>query len=98
MTWKASGGALTQQDDSATLDTSGLDPGRYSVMVEVSDGEKIASCSEDITVEKRKNYLPLRKEDNLRLGRFVLWGEMELKMQFDIFRSDMIVGARRRKS
>lgn len=42
-----------------------------------------------VTVEKRKNYLPLRQEDNLRLGRFVLWGEMELKMQFDIFRSDM---------
>ncbi len=54
VTWKASGGVLSQQDDSATLDTSGLDPGRYSVMVEVSDGEKIASCSEDITVEKRK--------------------------------------------
>ncbi len=53
-TWKASGGKLTQTDGSATLDTTGLEAGRYSVMVEVSDGEKVASCSADITVEKNK--------------------------------------------
>ena len=42
-----------------------------------------------ITVNKRKNYLPLQEQDKLRLGRFVLWGNMPLKMQCDIFRSDM---------
>ena len=41
-----------------------------------------------ITVDKRKNYLPLQQED-LTLGRFVLWGNNSLKMQCDIFRSDM---------
>ncbi len=52
--WKTSGGSLSQGDNSATLDTTGLDPGRYSVMLEVSDGDNVASCSSDITVEKRK--------------------------------------------
>ena len=42
-----------------------------------------------ITVDKRKNYLPLQNADKLRLGRFVLWGNAPLKMQCDIFRSDM---------
>jgi len=42
-----------------------------------------------ITVDKRKNYLPLNEQDKLRLGRFVLWGNQSLKMQCDIFRSDM---------
>jgi len=54
VTFKASGGRLTQQESSATLDTSGLTPGQYSVAAEVTDGENVASCSVDITVEKRK--------------------------------------------
>ena len=54
VSWKASGGKLTEHDNSATLDTTGLTAGRYSVMVEVSDGEKVASCSADINVEKNK--------------------------------------------
>ena len=54
VSWKTSGGTLSQGDDSATLDTTGLAPGRYSVMVEASDGDNVASCSSDITVEKRK--------------------------------------------
>ncbi|MDA0273588.1 MAG: polysaccharide deacetylase family protein [Proteobacteria bacterium] len=41
-----------------------------------------------ITVDKRKNYLPLQQKD-LTLGRFVLWGNNSLKLQCDIFRSDM---------
>jgi len=54
VTWKSSGGRLSQGDGSATLDTTGLAPGRYSVMAEASDGENVASCSSDIVVEKRK--------------------------------------------
>ncbi len=42
-----------------------------------------------ITVDKRKNYLPIKDEDKLTLGRYVLWGTEPLKMQCDIFRSDM---------
>lgn len=53
-TWKASGGAISGSDESATLDTSGLEAGNYEVLVQVSDGDNIASCSVDITVEKRK--------------------------------------------
>ncbi|HLV02802.1 MAG TPA: OmpA family protein, partial [Acidobacteriota bacterium] len=54
ITWQASGGKLDQQDGTAVLDTTGLEPGRYSVKAEVSDGDNVASCSADITVEKRK--------------------------------------------
>ena len=51
-----------------------------------------------VTVDKRKNYLPLREEDKLSLGRFVIWGKMPLKMQCDIFRSDMRKSARKKVS
>ncbi|GAB4241047.1 MAG: hypothetical protein Kow00109_16260 [Acidobacteriota bacterium] len=54
VTWKASGGRLTESDDTATLDTKGLTPGRYTVSVEASDGDNVATCSVDIQVEKRK--------------------------------------------
>ena len=40
-----------------------------------------------ITVDKRKNYFPLKEK--LLLGRYVLWGNKPLKRQCDIFRSDM---------
>lgn len=53
-TWKTSGGVITGNDASATLDTTGLEAGNYEVVVHVSDGENVASCSTDITVEKRK--------------------------------------------
>jgi peptidoglycan/xylan/chitin deacetylase (PgdA/CDA1 family) len=49
-----------------------------------------------ITVDKRKNYLPLQEADKLILGRFVLWGTSPLKMQCDIFRSDMVSSTGRR--
>ena len=42
-----------------------------------------------ITVDKRKNYLPLQELDKLALGRFVLWGTEPLKRQCDVFRSDV---------
>jgi outer membrane protein OmpA-like peptidoglycan-associated protein len=54
VTFKSSGGRLTQQDDSATLSTADLAPGRYSIAAEVSDGENVASCSVDVDVEKNK--------------------------------------------
>lgn len=53
ITWQASGGKLDQQNGTAVLDTTGLEAGRYSVKAEVSDGDNVASCSADITVEKR---------------------------------------------
>lgn len=52
VTWKSSGGRLSSSDTTATLDTTGLAAGRYSVMAEVSDGSAIASCSVDIDVQK----------------------------------------------
>lgn len=54
VSWKASGGRLTESGETATLDTTGLTPGRYSVMVEAGDKDTTASCSVDIQVEKRK--------------------------------------------
>jgi outer membrane protein OmpA-like peptidoglycan-associated protein len=53
-TWKASGGSISGDDAVATLDTSGLEAGNYEVVVHVTDGDNVASCSADITVEKRK--------------------------------------------
>ncbi|MFH1964774.1 MAG: PKD domain-containing protein [Acidobacteriota bacterium] len=53
-TWKASGGTISGDDAVATLDTSGLEAGNYEVVVQVTDGDNVASCSADITVEKRK--------------------------------------------
>jgi outer membrane protein OmpA-like peptidoglycan-associated protein len=52
--WKTSGGKLTQQENAAVFDSTGLTPGKYTVTAEVNDGETTASCSSDITVEKRK--------------------------------------------
>jgi hypothetical protein len=52
--WKTSGGKLTQQENSAVFDSTGLTAGKYTVTAEVNDGETTASCSSDITVEKRK--------------------------------------------
>jgi outer membrane protein OmpA-like peptidoglycan-associated protein len=52
--WKASGGKLTGQDGSATFDSTGLTPGKYTITAEVNDGETTATCSADINVEKHK--------------------------------------------
>lgn len=68
--------------------------GNYTAMTLQLAGE--LGFDYGITVDKHKNYLPLHEEDKLKLGRFVLWGSMPLKMQFDIFRSDMTAGTRRR--
>jgi outer membrane protein OmpA-like peptidoglycan-associated protein len=52
--WRTSGGRLTQQENAAVFDSTGLEPGRYTVTAEVSDGTSTATCTSDITVEKRK--------------------------------------------
>lgn len=54
ITWRTSGGRIDQQNGSAVFDSTGLSPGRYTVTAEVTDGEHTATCSSDITVEKRK--------------------------------------------
>lgn len=54
ITWRTSGGSLSQSNAGASLNTSGLDPGKYTVSAEVFDGENRAECSVDVTVSKRK--------------------------------------------
>ncbi|HSR69973.1 MAG TPA: PKD domain-containing protein [Acidobacteriota bacterium] len=54
MTWSASGGRLSDSGTSATFDSTGLEAGRYTVKLDVSDGEATASCSADVNVEKNK--------------------------------------------
>ncbi len=49
-----------------------------------------------VTVDKRKNYLPLHDDDRLVLGRYVLWGTKPVKMQGDIFRSDLTSSSRKK--
>jgi peptidoglycan/xylan/chitin deacetylase (PgdA/CDA1 family) len=51
-----------------------------------------------ITVESRKNYLPVGNSDNLfRLGRFILHGNDQIERQVDFFRSDISIYHRLKK-
>ncbi len=52
-TWTASCGKITGTGDSATFDATGIAPGKCTVTATVSDGEKTATCSSEITVLKR---------------------------------------------
>ncbi len=53
--WKSSAGQLSSQGDySVAFDTTGLAPGSYTVVANVSDGDNVASCSVDVTVLKDK--------------------------------------------
>jgi outer membrane protein OmpA-like peptidoglycan-associated protein len=55
--WASNGGKVTGSDDTATFDSTGVNPGKYSVTVTVSDKYKHSvPCSTDVTVEKK--YLP----------------------------------------
>ena len=54
VTWKSTGGQLDQQGGSAVFHASGADPGNYTVIAEVTDGDGVAICSADITVNKDK--------------------------------------------
>ncbi len=53
VSWSSSAGSLTQKNGSAEFDSTGLEPGKYQVSAEVSDGKDTVSCSLDIRVEKR---------------------------------------------
>jgi outer membrane protein OmpA-like peptidoglycan-associated protein len=56
-TWKSSGGKVSGTGDTATFDATGVDPGKYTVTVTVSDKYKHnVPCDTDITVNKL--YLP----------------------------------------
>ncbi len=80
-----------QNDLAAMLDTS---PGIFAYPNGNYNDDSVRVLAElgfdfAITVDKRKNYLPLRAQEKLLLGRFVLWGNEPLRRQCDIFRSDV---------
>jgi outer membrane protein OmpA-like peptidoglycan-associated protein len=55
--WTSNGGKVTGTDDTATFNSAGVNPGKYSITVTVADKYKHSvPCSTDITVEKK--YLP----------------------------------------
>jgi outer membrane protein OmpA-like peptidoglycan-associated protein len=55
--WATSGGKLTGSGDTASFDATGVEPGKYTVTVTVTDKHKHSiPCTTDITVEKK--YLP----------------------------------------
>ena len=56
--WNASGGKVVGSGESATFDSTGLAPGKYTVTVTVSDGKFSAICTQDVTVLKR-NVAPV---------------------------------------
>ncbi len=56
--WRAPGSKIYQLQGSARFDSTGLKPGKYNIVGEVSDGEHKAACIVGITVEERKSSLP----------------------------------------
>jgi outer membrane protein OmpA-like peptidoglycan-associated protein len=55
--WTSSGGKVTGAEDTATFDSAGVSPGKYTVTVTVADKYKHSvPCSTEISVEKK--YLP----------------------------------------
>jgi outer membrane protein OmpA-like peptidoglycan-associated protein len=54
VTWRTTGGRITQQNNTAVLDTTGLTEGRYTVTAEVSDRRTTSTCAIDVNVEKRR--------------------------------------------
>jgi hypothetical protein len=52
LSWQASQGRITQQNGSATFDSTGLNPGTYQVTAEVDDRKLTTTCTFDITVQK----------------------------------------------
>ncbi len=58
--WSATGGKISGTDSTATFDATDVAPGKYTVTVVVADKKHEASCSVDITVQKR-NYPPTAK-------------------------------------
>lgn len=55
--WTATGGKVTGAEDTASFDSTGVNPGKYSITVTVADKYKHSvPCSTDVAVEKK--YLP----------------------------------------
>jgi outer membrane protein OmpA-like peptidoglycan-associated protein len=55
--WSSSGGKVTGAEETATFDSTGVNPGKYSITVTVADKYKHSvPCTADITVGKK--YLP----------------------------------------
>jgi outer membrane protein OmpA-like peptidoglycan-associated protein len=56
-TWTASGGKIAGSQDKATFESAGVNPGKYTITVNVADKHKHnVACNADVTVEKK--YLP----------------------------------------
>jgi len=55
--WTSNGGKVSGTQDTATFDSTGVNPGKYSINVKVADKHQhSATCSTNVTVEKK--YLP----------------------------------------
>lgn len=50
--WTSTGGSAKGQDNVATVDTTGLAPGSYTVTASVSDGKLSASCSASFSIKE----------------------------------------------
>jgi len=58
-TWTATGGKVTGADANANVDTTGLNPGSYTVTSNISDGKKgMAQCNATFTVKERPKHPP----------------------------------------
>lgn len=60
---------------------------------EVLDISKEIGFKLGFTTETRKNLLPLSLtgDENMRLGRFILWGDLEISKQCDIFQTGSLL-------
>jgi len=57
--WTATGGKVQGTDTTANVDTTGLNPGSYTVTANVSDGKKgTAQCNATFTVKERPKHPP----------------------------------------
>ena len=57
--WSGSGGKLSGKDSSASVDTTGLSPGSYTVGATITDGHKgEASCRATFTIKERPKNPP----------------------------------------
>jgi outer membrane protein OmpA-like peptidoglycan-associated protein/opacity protein-like surface antigen len=57
--WSATGGKVSGTDTSARIDTTGLNPGSYTVTANITDGKKgQASCQSSFTIKERPKNPP----------------------------------------
>lgn len=57
--WSANGGKLEGKDTSGTVDTTGLNPGSYTVTSNITDGRKgTAQCTASFAVKERPKHPP----------------------------------------